>query len=223
GQHRLARQALAVGAWAQAAVELGRYHDRLARHVFGQGAPEELLAGAVRIDVRGIEEIEAEVQRALEERLALGFGQRPGMVAAGGFAIAHAAQAEPRNLEAAAAESGVFHRQTPVSCRGRRRRGLALRSSTRTPMLPPSGASCAAPMPRRRHNPDIRSRRNGPRPHPKEIPCPSIRWPRPPCRTRFNRRKSISPPHCAWPCCTNSRKASTTISPSRCPASPTAT
>ena len=92
---------------AQAGVDLG--HDRLARqaarrsgpsrirpmHLGGdttssrlgeilQRAADDLLARAVGIDVGGVEEVDAELERALDERPALLLVERPRMRAAVG-------------------------------------------------------------------------------------------------------------------------------------------
>src|ERR1700722_1016371 len=49
-------------------------------------------------------------QRLLDERPALLLRETPGMIAEIATAVAHAAQANARDIEAGAAEFGIFHR-----------------------------------------------------------------------------------------------------------------
>src|SRR5947209_7949654 len=73
-------------------------------------AAEDFLAVAERIAVRGVEEIDACFERLLDERPALLLGEAPGMIAEIAAAVAHAAEANARDIEAGVAELGVFHR-----------------------------------------------------------------------------------------------------------------
>ena len=86
--------------------------------VVEQRPADDLLAGAVGIDVGGVEEVDAEVERLLDERPALRLAERPGVVAAVGLAVAHAAEAEARDLEAGAAEAGGRHGLHGCVCQG---------------------------------------------------------------------------------------------------------
>jgi hypothetical protein len=72
-------------------------------------AAENLLAGAGRIDVGGVEEVDAGFQRTLDEGPAVLFAEAPRMVAALGVAIAHSAKANARHFKAGAAEFDVIH------------------------------------------------------------------------------------------------------------------
>src|SRR5258707_1001515 len=72
----------------------------------------DLFAAAERITVRRIEEIDAGFERPLDERPALLLAEAPGVIAAVAAAVAHAAQADPRHVEAGAAELDVFHRRS---------------------------------------------------------------------------------------------------------------
>src|SRR3954453_20506549 len=65
---------------------------------------EDLLAIPERIAVRRVEEIDAGFERTLDERAALLLAKAPGMITAVTAAIAHAAQANPRPVQAGAAE-----------------------------------------------------------------------------------------------------------------------
>ena len=129
GQDRLARQAGAVRPLAHAAVDLGRDHHLVAPREVEQRAADDLFAGAVRIDVGGVEEVDAEVERLLDERPARRLAERPRVVAALGLAVAHAAQADARDVEAGAAELDVVH-----GCSARSAVG-GLPGGTRTPDL----------------------------------------------------------------------------------------
>ena len=91
------------------AVDLGRDHDLAAPRVLEQRAADDLLARAGGIHVGGVEEVDAEVERLLQERPARRLAEGPGVGAAVGLAVAHAAEAEARDVEAGAAELGVLH------------------------------------------------------------------------------------------------------------------
>src|SRR4051794_5346927 len=107
---RLARQPGTVWARAHAVINLGRDDDFLAAREIADRAAEYLLALAERVAVGGIEEIDAGLDGAPEERAAFFLAQRPLMKTAIAAAVAHAAEAEARDVEAGAAELGVLHR-----------------------------------------------------------------------------------------------------------------
>ena len=69
-EDRLARQAGAVRAGAHAVEHLGGEHDVLAPGEILDGAADDLLRGAVRIDIGGIEEIDPELERLADQRAA---------------------------------------------------------------------------------------------------------------------------------------------------------
>ena len=105
----LPRQAHAVGPLVHPLVDLGRDHDLAAPRVVEQRPADDLLARSGRIHVGGVEEVDAEVERLLQERPARRLAEGPDVAAAVGLAVAHAAEAEARDVEAGAAELGVFH------------------------------------------------------------------------------------------------------------------
>jgi hypothetical protein len=104
----LARKTPLVGILAHRVVHLRRNDNLLPRDAqFLQGPSRHHLACAVRVYVRGIEEIDAHLQRALEERFRRVVVEYP--VAPFRRAVAHAAQADARYLEAGTAEIHIFH------------------------------------------------------------------------------------------------------------------
>ena len=103
----LARQAALVRAAAHCAVDLGRDHDLVARGERTQRPARDLLAHADRIDIGGVEEVDAGFISLSDQWQAGGFVEHP--VAPGGVAVGHHAQADPRDLEAGRSEAHVFH------------------------------------------------------------------------------------------------------------------
>ena len=61
----------------------------------GKRATDDLLARPERVHVRGVEEVDAELERPGDERPARLFVERPRMVAASRLAVAHASEAHP--------------------------------------------------------------------------------------------------------------------------------
>jgi hypothetical protein len=106
---RLARQAGAVWSRPHPAVHLGGDHDLVAPGEIPDRAAENLLAVAERIPVGRVEEIDATLQRALDEWAAVLFAEAPGMIALVAPAIAHAAEADARHVQTGATELCVFH------------------------------------------------------------------------------------------------------------------
>ena len=90
--------------WTFVASTIGRAGQLL------QQFADDLFARAVRINVGGVEEIDAGVERLFDEGPSLFFGQRPRVRTAVGQAVAHAAEADAGNFEATVAEAGVVHR-----------------------------------------------------------------------------------------------------------------
>ena len=109
GEDRFAREAGAVRVGPHAAVDLGGEHDRIARGHFLEQLADDFFAGAIGVDVGGVEEVDAGVERLLDEGPGFFFRQRPGMGAAVGHAVAHAAETDAGDFEAAVAEAGVLH------------------------------------------------------------------------------------------------------------------
>jgi hypothetical protein len=109
----------AIGAGTHAAVHLGRDDDLVAAREILNRAAEDFFAVAERIAVRGVEEIDARFERLLNEWPALLLREAPGMVPEIAAAVAHATEANARNVKASAAELGIFHRLCgPISCCG---------------------------------------------------------------------------------------------------------
>src|SRR5262249_49503040 len=101
---RLARQAALVGPVAHRRVHLGREH-----HVLALAARERLaddrLGLAVRGVVRGVDEVDAGIERRVDD------ANRLVVVAVAPGAEHHGAEAERRDLETGTAEIAVFHAQ----------------------------------------------------------------------------------------------------------------
>src|SRR4051812_2505567 len=105
----LARQAGAIGSRSHPAIHLGGDDHLIALGEVLDRSSEDLLAIPERIAVRRVEEIDAGFERTLDERTALLLAETPGMIAAVAAAVAHAAEANPRHVQAGAAELGVLH------------------------------------------------------------------------------------------------------------------
>jgi len=101
----LAGEPLSVRPVVHSAVHLRRDGEFLAV-ALGDGLPENLLALAVRVDVRRVEEGDPEVERPVDhfERL-LVIVEHPGLLAP----EVHTAETETRDLQAGLSESRVFH------------------------------------------------------------------------------------------------------------------
>ena len=112
-EDRLARQPGAVRSRPHPAMDLGRDHDILAARELLQRAADDFLRGAVGIDVGGIEEIDPELERLLDQRPAVFLIERPWMRAAIRNAVGHAADAQPRHAETGLAEFHIVHGSTP--------------------------------------------------------------------------------------------------------------
>src|SRR5437762_5145435 len=118
GEDRFTRQPGAIGAGPHSAIDFGGDDDLVAAREILDRAAEDFLAVAERIAVRGVEKIDACFDRLLDEGPALRLGEAPGMIAEIASAVAHAAEANARDIEAGAAELGVFHNLGPLSrCR----------------------------------------------------------------------------------------------------------
>ena len=76
-QEVLAGKASTIRAIAHRVVNLGSHHDLFAAREVAQCAPEDLLAGTLRVHVCGIEIIDALLQGMLDERTTLCFRQYP--------------------------------------------------------------------------------------------------------------------------------------------------
>jgi len=111
----LARQPSAIRPRTHPAIDLGGDDDLVATREILDRATEDLLAAAERVAVRRVEEVDAGFKRALDERAAFLLAQRPGMVTLAASAIAHAAEADPGDVEAGAAELRIIHRLPRIS------------------------------------------------------------------------------------------------------------
>ena len=108
------RKALAVGLVAHHAVHLGCDYDRFAARVGLEEAAHDGFTFAARINIGGIEEIDAEIERLAQKGLAVGFIQGPRMasrhrLALRRAAVAHASKTNPGDFQSSAAEIDVFH------------------------------------------------------------------------------------------------------------------
>src|SRR6266851_678168 len=111
----LARQPSAIRPRTHPAIDLGGDDDLVATREILDRATEDLLAAAERVAVRRVEEVDAGFKRALDERAAFLLAQRPGMVTLAASAIAHAAEADPGDVEAGAAQLRIIHRLPRIS------------------------------------------------------------------------------------------------------------
>jgi hypothetical protein len=90
-------------------MHLGRQHDRIALGEFLQHAADNFLGAAVGIHVRGIEEIDAQVDRLANQWTAICIVECPRMVAALRLTVGHATETDARYIQASAAELHVLH------------------------------------------------------------------------------------------------------------------
>ena len=93
-EYRLARQAAPVGALAHREENLGRDHHLVAARIVFERLTDDFLGGAVRVGVRGIEEVDAHLDRLANQRAALLLRQGPQMIAALGGTEGHATEAQ---------------------------------------------------------------------------------------------------------------------------------
>jgi hypothetical protein len=108
-EDRLARQSGAVRPRPHPAIDLGREHDVLAADEILQRAADDFLRRAVRIDIGGVEEIDAELERLLDQRATFFLIERPRMWPAIRNAVGHATDAQPRHAETGLAEFHIIH------------------------------------------------------------------------------------------------------------------
>ena len=76
-------------------VNLGGDDDFIAPGEILHCAAEDLFAAAERVPVRRVEEIDAALERPFDKGTALLLTKAPGMIAAIGDTVAHAAEADP--------------------------------------------------------------------------------------------------------------------------------
>ena len=82
-------------------------HDLVALREVLQRAADDLLADAARVHVGGVEEVDAVLEGALDERPAGRLVQHPRPPRR--RAVGHGAEAEPRDLQPRRAETDVVH------------------------------------------------------------------------------------------------------------------
>src|ERR1700678_4524589 len=93
GHDGLARNAHAVWTGTHAEIDFGGDRHLLASCELFKRSPDDFFAGATRVHVCRIEEIDAAFDGTLDERPAFLLAQGPQLIAAIGRAIAHAAEA----------------------------------------------------------------------------------------------------------------------------------
>jgi hypothetical protein len=113
GHDRLAGQPLPVRAGTHRVAQLGRDDDVVAVGEVLERAAEDLLAGPVRVHVRGVEEVDARLERVLDQGPGLLLAEGPDGVAAVGLAVAHRADRDGGDVQAGGAELHVTHGGSP--------------------------------------------------------------------------------------------------------------
>src|SRR5438876_11560657 len=101
------REAALVDAGTGGMKHLRAHHDFLAARELAQRAAENRFAFAVGVVVRGVEEVDAELERASDDRPAARLVQHPRLPT--GIAEAEGAEADARDLEPAAPEARELH------------------------------------------------------------------------------------------------------------------
>ncbi len=109
-----AGEAAAIGLVAHDPVNLGGDDDGLTAGTALEETPKHLFAGAAGVDVGGVEEVDSQIERLAQERLAVLLVEAPGMASRLGFAgsgraIGHAAEANARDFEAGLAQICIVH------------------------------------------------------------------------------------------------------------------
>src|SRR5436190_8804203 len=116
GQDVLAGEPLSVGAGGGRIEDLGRDHHLLAAHQVAQQPAGDDLAGPVGVHVGGVEEGEAELERATHDRLRCFLVEHPGPPRR--VTEAHHPEREPRNVEPAPTEKHLLdHAAGLLTCR----------------------------------------------------------------------------------------------------------
>ena len=77
------------------------------------GASQNFLASAEAVDIGRIKEIDAQIQRSLDDGFAVFFVPRPFVYSAFGIAKAHAAEAQRRDIQIGIAEFHIIHSVFP--------------------------------------------------------------------------------------------------------------
>ena len=95
----LARQSAAVGATPHDAMHLGGDDNLVPPGKILDGASQNFLASAEAVDIGRIKEIDAQIQRSLDDGFAVFFVPRPFVYSAFGIAKAHVAEAQRRDIQ----------------------------------------------------------------------------------------------------------------------------
>ena len=111
-QDRLAAEARAILPRTGAVIHLGGKDDLIAIGKVSERPADDLLRGAIRINIGGIKEIDSGVERLADSNTTFLFPHRPWMRAAIRLAIGHAAQRKPRDLEPCLAQVGYISLST---------------------------------------------------------------------------------------------------------------
>jgi hypothetical protein len=106
-------QALAVRARPHRMPQLGGDHDVVTVREVPQRAAENLLARALRVDVRRVEEVDPLPDGVLDEQAAVLLAERPDGGAAAGLTVSHRADRYRRDIQARGAELDVVHDLSP--------------------------------------------------------------------------------------------------------------
>src|SRR5688572_6796655 len=108
-EDRLARQPLAVRSFTHLAMQLGGDDDFVAIGEVPQSAAEDLLAPSDGVHIRRIEEIDAKLERFLDDRAAVLLVEHPFMDPTFRVPEPHAPEADPRHVHPGAAQLRVLH------------------------------------------------------------------------------------------------------------------
>src|SRR5580704_12583220 len=109
-ENRPARQTGAIRTRSHAAPDLGGEHDIVALREFLERPPHDLFAGANRINVRRVEEIDPGLERLGDERTTVALIECPRLRFARRRAIAHTAQTDAGYFEPRMAKPDIVHR-----------------------------------------------------------------------------------------------------------------
>src|SRR5450759_2738405 len=115
GEDRLARKPAPVRARAHGTMNLRGEDDFVTVREILQSTADDLFTGAIRVDVRGVEEVDACFDRLLDEGSALVLRQTPRVVAAVRVSEGHTTKGNRGDIEAGVAEFHIFHRCSSVS------------------------------------------------------------------------------------------------------------
>ena len=116
GMHDVfARQANRIGTGSRSAAPLGRDDDAFAGNLeIAQRLTENLFREALRIDIGGVDEINAGRERTFDQGIGVALIDLAHVLPPGTLAAeCHGAQADFRHIKAGPAQRTMFHRSTP--------------------------------------------------------------------------------------------------------------